>query len=130
VKISLDFLARISGMLILAYLASEIGISLSQGNFDERQLLATQLLMLAGAGLGLIVTPRLTVDPLKRLLRSMKGVPLSEILFVSVGGLIGLVFAVLLALPLSFLPAPLGQFLPGLVAILCVYIGGMTFASH
>lgn len=129
-RVSLNFLVRIAGMLTLAYIGSEIGISLSSPTFDDRQLLATRLLMLAGAGLGLLVTPRLTIEPLEFLLRSMRTVPLSDIVFVSVGGFIGLIFAVLFAFPLSFLPAPFRQFVPLIVAIVCIYIGAMTFASH
>lgn len=129
-KVSLNFLVRIVGMLLLAYLGSEIGISLAGNSLGERQLFATQLLMLAGAGLGLLVTPRLTIDPLQHFLHAMRGVRLSEILFVATGGFLGLIFALLLAVPLSFLPAPLGLFLPTVVALLCGYIGTMTFASH
>lgn len=129
-RVSLNFLVRIAGMLLLAYIGAEIGISLSGNSFDERQLLATQLLMLAGAGLGLLVTPRLTIDPLQHLLRSVRSVPLNEILFVAMGGFIGLVFALLVAIPMSFLPTPFGAFLPTGAALLFGYIGAQIFASH
>jgi uncharacterized protein YacL len=46
------------------------------------------------------------------------------------GAFIGLLFAVLIAIPVGFLPPPFGQFLPTVVAILCVYIGATTFATH
>lgn len=129
-RVSLNFLVRIAGMLALTYLGSEIGISLSGPSYDERQLLATQLLMLAGAGLGLIVTPRLTIEPVEYLLQALRGVPLSEILFVSLGGFVGLLFAVLLAVPLSFLPSPFRAFMPLVVAVVAVYIGTMTCVYH
>jgi uncharacterized protein YacL len=117
-------------MLLMAYIGAEIGISLSRPNPDELQIFATRLLMLAGAGLGLLVTPRLTIDPIMRLLRSVRSIELSEILFITVGAFIGLIFAVMFSVPIGFLPSPFGQFLPSVVAILCIYIGGMTFSVH
>ncbi len=129
-KVSLDFLVRIVGMLVLAYLGSEIGLVLSRPNPDELELFATQLLMLAGAGLGLLVTPRLTIEPIQKLMRVMRVAELNEILFITTGGFIGLVFAVLLSIPLGFLPQLFGQVLPFIVAVVCVYIGAMTFSLH
>jgi uncharacterized protein YacL len=129
-KISADFLVRIVGMLALAYLGSEIGISLSRPSPDKTQLLATQLLMLAGAGLGLILTPRLTIQPIRGLLQKNRLVPLRELLFITSGALIGLVFGVLLTFPLRLLPDPVGQYLPVIIALILAYIGAMTFAFH
>jgi uncharacterized protein YacL len=129
-KVSLDFLVRIGGMLALAYLGSEIGKSLSRPFPDDRQLLATQLLMLAGAGLGLIVTPRLTIVPIRALLQHTRSVPLEELVFLTIGGLIGVIFGVLLSVPLSMLPAPLNQYLPIVCTVIAIYITTMTFALH
>ncbi len=129
-KISLDFLVRIAGMLALAYLGSEIGISLSRPSPDPTQLLATQLLMLAGAGLGLIVTPRLTIVPIRDFLKNTRSVPLGEILFITAGGFLGLLFGVLLSVPLSKLPASPGSYLPIVVTVVLMYIGMMIFALH
>jgi uncharacterized protein YacL len=129
-KISLDFLVRIAGMLALAYLGSEIGISLSRPSPDPTQLLATQLLMLAGAGLGLIVTPRLTIVPIRDFLKNTRSVPLGEILFITAGGFLGLLFGVLLSVPLSKLPASPGSYLPIVVTVVLMYIGMMIFSLH
>jgi uncharacterized protein YacL len=96
----------------------------------EQEFFATQLLVLAGAGLGLLVTPRLTIEPVQRLLRALRGIALGEILFVLLGCFIGLLFGVLLTVPLSFLPAPLRQFLPLVLVLVCIYVGAMTFVMH
>lgn len=117
-------------MLVLAYLGSEIGISLSRPSPDATQLLATQLLMLAGAGLGLILTPRLTIQPLKEFLHYTRSVRFREVLFIICGGMIGLVAGVLLTVPLSALPASLGSYLPLIVTLILTYIGAMIFALH
>ena len=129
-KVSLNFIVRIAGMLALAYTGSAIGRSLSDPQADAMQIFATQLLMLAGAGLGLLVTPQLTIDPLTELLRRARVVPLTDILLTAAGALAGLLFAVLLTAPIALLPQPYSQFLPLAVALALAYIGGMTVAAR
>lgn len=129
-KVSFDFIVRIVGMVAFAYLGAEMGISLSQPSPDKIQLLATQLLMIAGAGLGLIVTPKLTIKPVSQLLKNTRSVPLSELFFVFFGGFTGLITGVLLSVPLSMLPAPLDQYIPIVATLVFVYIGAMMFSTH
>ncbi len=129
-KVSLDFLVRIGGMLALAMFGAHVGRSLSGPNPDETQILATRLLMLAGAGLGLLVTPRLTIHLVQDLLRRIRTVPLSEIFLIAVGALFGLIFAVLLSVPLAFLPPPFRNYTPLIVAVLFAYIGARTFGMR
>jgi uncharacterized protein YacL len=132
-KVSLNFLVRIAGMLFLAFLGSDIGMALSESSEmppSQTQLLATQLLMLAGAWLGLLVTPRLTIEPIQELLNHTRSLPLSEILFVAIGGVFGLLVGVLFTFPLSLLPAPFNQYLPLITAIVFAYMGAMMFVLH
>ncbi len=128
------FLIRIVGMLVLAFLGSEIGILLStngpNAKPDEIQLLATQLLMVAGGGLGLLVTPRLTIKPIQALIEHTRKLALSEIIFVASGGLLGLLSAVLLTVPLSLLPSPINEYLPITIAVIFSYTGAMIFSLH
>ena len=91
-------------------------------------MLATQLLTLAGAGLGLLTTPRFTLDPLNEGLRYIKSISISELIAIVFGALLGLVFAALLAVPLSRLPSPFGQFSPVVAAVALAYLGGMLFS--
>jgi uncharacterized protein YacL len=130
VTISLNFIARIVGMLAMATIGAQVGRALSNPVPDETQQLATQLLMLAGAGLGLLTTPRLTIEPLQNLLRRMSTVPLADVLMSLAGAILGLVVAVLLAIPLGYLPAPFSQFGPLLAALLLAYIGGVVFTAR
>lgn len=129
-NISLNFIVRILGMLSLAYIGWSVGRSLSDPQPDEMQVFATQLLTLAGAGLGLLVTPRLTIEPVEELLRRSRHVPLPDLLIIGAGVLIGLIFAVLLAVPLASLPRPFGQYLPLACALVCAYVGGTIFATR
>ncbi len=129
-KISFNFLVRIAGMLVLVSLAEEIGRKLSGGVVDDTEQLAIQLLMLAGPGLGLLVTPRITIAPMRTLLAHLRQVPLGEIVLMSLGGAAGLVAGVLLAYPLSLLPMPLGAYLPVGIAAMLAYIGITVLMIH
>jgi len=66
----------------------------------------------------------------EELLRRSRHVPLPDLLIIGVGMLIGLVFAVLLAVPLTALPRPFGQYLPLICALVCAYVGGKIFAMR
>jgi uncharacterized protein YacL len=127
-KVSLNFIVRIIGMGALAYVGNTLGSILSAVPPTTSEVLATQLLTLAGAGLGLLVTPRLTLVPLSEGLRYIKSISISELIAIVFGALLGLVFAALLAVPLSRLPSPFGQFLPVIAAIALAYLGGMIFS--
>lgn len=129
-KVSLNFLFRIAGMLLLTSLGWWVGRSLSSPRPDEMQRFATQLLMLAGAGLGLLVTPRLTLDPVQDLLQRSRSVPLPELFLIGAGALVGLFGGVLLTVPLAALPRPLSQYLPLFAAGLMAYLGARIFASR
>lgn len=129
-SVSLNFLFRIAGMLLLTSLGWWLGRSLSNPRPDEMQQFATRLLMLAGAGLGLLVTPRLTLEPVQKLLHRSRSVPLPELFLIGAGALVGLFGGVLLTIPLAALPRPLSQYLPLLSAALLAYLGAQIFASR
>lgn len=129
-KISLNFVARLTGMLALAYAGFRLGSALSGDLPNATERLATQLLTLAGAGLGLLTTHRWTIEPARDLLRHMRSVSMSELTALVFGALLGLVFAVLLAVPLAQLPSPIGQYAPVAVAGLLAYIGAALFSSR
>ena len=121
--VSLNFIVRIIGMLVFATLGRSIGTTLSSLRPTDMEIFATQLLMLSGAGLGLLATPHLTLYPIRDLLRRARTVPLIDILLVAAGGMIGLIFGALLALPVSMLDGGLGRILPIGVSIFLFYVG-------
>src|SRR5262245_1840346 len=129
-KVRLNFIVRILGMGALAYVGNSLGRILSSPQPSQTEELATQLLTLAGAGLGLLTTHRWTLDPLREGLRYIKSISISELTAILFGALLGLVFAALLAIPLARLPDPLGQFLPVIAAALLAYLGGIIFSAR
>ncbi len=120
-RLSLDFIVRLIGFGWMAYLGLWLGRSLSGPNPTPDQVLATALLMLAGGGLGLILAPRLIVDPLRSLFRQARVIPLSDVILAAIGILIGLFAGVLLTVPLAILPAPYGNLLPIIATAILVY---------
>lgn len=129
-RISLNFISRILGMIVLAYLGLRLGQAFSNPNPNASDIQATQLLALAGAGLGLLTTPRWTIDLISAGLNYIRTISITELTAIIFGALLGLFFAVLLSIPLSQLPGVFGQILPILCAILCAYLGANIFASR
>jgi uncharacterized protein YacL len=117
-------------MSVLAYLGNRIGRALSSPVPAENEQLATQLLTLAGAGLGLLTTHRWTIEPIAEGIRYIKSISITELTAVVFGALLGLVFALLLAVPLAQLPNPLGQFLPIIAALALAYLGAIIFSAR
>lgn len=129
-RISINFIVRIVGMVVLAYLGLTLGRAFSSNQPNETDLLATQLLALAGAGLGLLTTPRWTIEPIQEGLRYIRNISISELTAIVFGALLGLFFSVLLSVPLSQLPSPFGQLLPIGSAALLSYLGAVIFSSR
>jgi uncharacterized protein YacL len=78
---------------------------------------------LLGALVGWFFTPRLLLRPFNRLRRLVEQVPASMIFSATVGLFVGLALGAIAAYPVSYLPEPLGQFLPFIVAVAFGYIG-------
>lgn len=83
---------------------------------NKNEQLATQLLTRTRR-LGLLTTHRWTIEPLQRGIRYVKSISILELTAMMFGALIGLLFALLLTVPLAQLPAPFGSFLPLISAL-------------
>jgi len=109
-------------MVVLAVLGWQIGISLA-----GRDLLAQGryviVLSLAGAGLGLLLTPFVTSRPYRKARAKLRQVPAQTLVSVGIGLTVGLFIAALMAFPLSFLPEPFGQVLPFIGVVFFSYLG-------
>src|SRR5690349_8523394 len=129
-RVSLNFLVRIIGMAVLAYVGNQLGYALSSPQPTDTEQLAIQLLTLAGAGLGLLTTHRWTIEPLQDGLRYFKSISITELTAIVFGALLGLLLALLLAVPLAQLPAPFGRFLPIISSVTLAYLGAMIFSAR
>ncbi len=126
---SSEFISRIVGMILLAaggiffglYIASQFGI-------EPYQMAA--VFFLVGALTGLVLTPYITVRPFLALRNLIRQTPTQQLLAGTMGLVVGLVVAALLAYPLSLLPAPFSQILPFVTALLFGYLGIMVMTTR
>ncbi|HEX2326942.1 MAG TPA: hypothetical protein VHQ00_16200, partial [Chloroflexota bacterium] len=117
---------RLAGMVVAAVAGWQVGLALAgypSGGGDAEPLRYVLLLTLAGGALGLLVTPYLTLVPLRRLWAAARGADAPTLLGAGVGLLIGLLAAALAAFPVSLLPDPFGRWLPTGVAVLLAWLG-------
>ncbi len=119
---SVDFVVRLLGMIVFAILAGWGGAALARP-LDGSELAYTVLFGLVGALVGLILTPYITVAPAGRMRRAVQKAPVHRMFAILIGLVVGLVVGALVALPLSLMPDPFGQFLPIIAAAVFSYVG-------
>ncbi len=124
--VSLEFALRILGMIVGAIIGWLFGDYLTSHVYrvyDDESIRYIVVLSLAGAALGLLITPWLTTRPFRWGRSQIREISPRSLIAGSAGLAIGLIFAALLYLPLSFLPAPFGNILPIAVSIFFGYLG-------
>jgi uncharacterized protein YacL len=126
---SIEFISRILGMIFFGIGGVYLGVFLS-GPLNESIELFGSLFGLLGVLVGLVLTPYLTVRPI-RSVRSVLGQISARSLFAGITGLVvSLIISVLLSFPLSLLPDPFSQVLPVLTALILCYLGVAVFVSR
>ncbi|MGD9099065.1 MAG: TRAM domain-containing protein [Anaerolineae bacterium] len=113
---------RLIGMIVLAVVGWEAGISLASGTF-EAQGRYVILLSLSGSALGFLLTPFVTTRPYRHVRAQLRQLPAQTLVSVVIGLIVGLIIAALMAFPLSFLPKPFSQVLPFVGVVLFGYLG-------
>jgi uncharacterized protein YacL len=126
---SVDFIARIVGMIALSIGGVYLGTTLGSLAGDQPVLWAIVFGMV-GALLGLVVTPFLTTRPFRAVHVKLSSISLKTMVAGLFGLIIGLVVAALIAFPLSLLPTPFGQLLPFIGAILTGYLSITIFTTR
>jgi uncharacterized protein YacL len=125
---SIEFIFRLIGMVGFSILGWRIGEALSPNpDHDIRFIL---VLLLAGAALGLLITPWITLRPYRWFRRQMRRIPAQQLLAATVGLIVGLIIAALTAFPLSLLPSPFSNILPFFSLILFGYIGAWVMTMR
>ncbi len=133
---SIEFIFRLIGMVVFAIIGVMWGAQLGQiataggapSTFSVEEYAFT--LGLVGALIGLILTPFITIRPM-RAIRSLLTRVSAHTLFAALFGLIaGLIIAVLLAFPLSRLPSPFGEILPFIGVVFFGYLGVSVFVMR
>ncbi len=128
-KVSVEFILRIVGMIFVGIIAGVWGYSLGGSNFSESVRYAA-IIGLLGALTGLVLTPYVTTRP-ARAVRVRLGRLSAETLFAGlIGMIVGLLTAALLAFPLSLLPKPFGQIMPLIGVIAFTWLGISLFVMR
>ena len=127
---SLDFASRIIGLIIFTLLGARLGLDLAVASgLDDQIMLFSAAFAMVGMLTGLILTPWLTVRPVRWLREVISERPI-EMLFMALTGLaLGLGLGLLLSYPLSLLGPPLGSILPTFLSLTLGYLG-LSIGSH
>jgi uncharacterized protein YacL len=129
---SVDFIARIIGMIVLGTSGVYLGISFGTSfpSTSAEIALYSIIFGLIGALIGLILTPYLTIRPAQSIRKGLAQVDAQTLLAGLVGLIVGLAIAALLAFPLSLLPSPFGEILPFIGALVFSYFGVTVFVMR
>jgi len=121
-----DFMSRLVGTVFFALLGARLGVDSAQ-TLGLPVEVTSVIFALVGVLVGLILTPWLTVRPLRAVRHTINDMPV-EVLLTGIAGLvIGLVIALLAAYPLSQLPGWPGSLLPPAVSLVAGYLGLTIF---
>ncbi|MCC6189564.1 MAG: TRAM domain-containing protein [Anaerolineales bacterium] len=126
---SLEFVLRLIGMVVLAVGGVYLGAALSTAADMPTDLWAV-VFALVGALVGLIGTPFFTTRPARVLRRQIMQLPASALLAGMTGLVVGLIVAGLLSFPMSLLPRPFGQVLPMVGAVVFAWLGISIFVMR
>ncbi len=126
---SIEFLYRLVGMLLFAAGGVYFGEFLAPF-VDKDPAFWSQVGGWVGALVGLILTPWLTIRPIRTVRATLAQLSARSLVAGIIGLIVSLIIGGLLAFPLSLLPAPFSQVLPILVAVLVSYFGVVVFISR
>jgi len=109
-------------MIVLAAIGWQVGdlIAIRSGAADAfavPYLRPALALAVAGAGLGLLLTPWLTIRPAVWIRKRIRQIPARHLFMGTIGLAVGLVISLPLAFTLTFLPSPLRTIMPLLSSI-------------
>ena len=126
---SVEFIYRIVGMFVLAGLGAYAGNLLGIFTGEDPQLWM-QGMGLLGAFIGLTLTPWFTIRPIRSIRSTLSQISARTLMAGTVGLIVSLLIAGLLAFPLSLLPEPFSQLLPILAAAFLSYLGVVIFIAR
>lgn len=124
---SFDFLFRLIGMVVFALVGARLGVDIAAASGLPADL-SSFVFALLGMLFGLVLTPWITVRPIRAVSKAINEKPPDVLVLALLGLLLGLLVGLLLAFPLSLLPGPLGDLLPPAVSVAAGYIG-LTIAA-
>lgn len=126
---STEFIFRIIGAIFMSIASGLWGNSLAQSLNDAPEAYIA-VFTLIGFLVGLIITPYITIRPLRRISHKLASMPPERLVAVIAGIFLGLMAAALLSLPLGFLPPPFRQIMPLAAAVIFCYFAIVILTSR
>ncbi|HEY70912.1 MAG TPA: TRAM domain-containing protein [Anaerolineae bacterium] len=123
---SVELISRLLGMIVMGVGGFYLGVYLGDLADGIRTLWAV-VFTLMGSLTGLVITPYITTRPLRAIRRQVGQLSAQTMVAGLVGMVVGLIIAALVSFPFSLLPAPFGQLLPFIGAVVFGYLGASLF---
>lgn len=101
---------------------------LQPGTYPGPIILVAAILL--AFGIAFLLTPYVTTRPFFYLLHHIRHMPASDLVAGAAGLTVGLLIGLLVAIPLSWLPYPLGPYLPLVASALLGYLGMTALVTH
>jgi uncharacterized protein YacL len=128
-KVSLEFVFRLVGAIIMGILGAMLGVQLANYLGADPEVYVV-IFTLLGFLTGLVLTPYITVRPLRYIAYQLATMPPERLMAIILGLFMGLLAAALLSLPLALLGPPFRQILPLIAAIVFCYLGIVIMISR
>lgn len=119
----LELVLRLLGMIVLGVVGWQLGEYLAMSAPPEHRLGYVAVCTFIGILIGGLLTPLLTVRPIRFIRHRIRHLPAQELFAIIAGLIVGLIIAALLSPILSNLPSPLGDIMPLIAAVLFGYLG-------
>jgi uncharacterized protein YacL len=126
---SVDFVSRIIGMVVFMLLSGRLGVN-AAASLGLPSDLTSFIFILVGVLAGLILTPWLTVRPVRFMRKMITEMPVENLVTAFLGLIVGLLISLLAAYPLSLLASPFGTILPAALAVVGGYLGMAIFTAR
>lgn len=126
---SIEFYLRLIGMVVFSTLFVFWGIDLAR-IVDANPVYYSILMGIAGAAIGLVLTPYITTRPVRALRALLVRISAQTLAAGLIGLVVGLTIAALLAFPISLLPSPFGELLPFIGVLIFAYFGVAIFVMR
>jgi uncharacterized protein YacL len=120
-KLSAEFFLRLAGAVLAGIAAGGLGFRTAV-SLRADPVAYVIIFALLGILAGLILTPYLTIRPLRYLRQQLVAMPPEQLVAIIVGIFLGLIAAALLSLPLAMLPSPFRESLPIIAAFVFCYL--------
>jgi uncharacterized protein YacL len=118
---SIEFFSRLLGMIVFAIVGARLGLSSSVA-LALPDVAVSFVFGLVGLLFGLIMTPWITVRPIRLMGRAINEMPIEKLLVTLFAVLLGLFMGLIAAYPFSLLDSQLANIIPTAISLIAIYL--------